>query len=583
MTSFRDVGMLASASARSASARASALAVVASFVAIANANECDVVERAEFHAERAKRFAIATMHFAPTYGDYIRHRWRSARAGNGEDVTRASRQILWRDVATRFSALAKAQGGIYVKAGQHVAAQPVAPAPLRDGLKGLMDDAGARPFDEDERTFREDFGVSIDDAFAEFDRTPVASASLAQVYRATTLAGERVAVKIQQRPVARFLKGDLATIELYYSLLSALIPGLRFQWLADETRRHMAEELDFTAEAANAAKASRLLANDFTEAELKIPRVHRHLSSKRVLTMEWCDGVRIDDVESLRRNRVDTADVAARVQKMFGKMTFVYGFVHVDPHPGNILVDSSGRIILLDHGVYRTLDDDLRVKWANVWLSLIRSDDAALRDATASLGINPDMSQFFKLILALMPTQVIEDPLVKPGQEPQSTHTSSMDSLSPAGKRMVLRQILGVKLEDQSQLFENLPRDLLLVLKANNLLRFINEQLGSPVNRFKYIAAAAHEGLAKTTSTSPNPDNVRTIKRGVFSRMREQLGDSVAITVLPLQLMLLKGQLAWAFWKVGKKQAASVASAASAFHAPAVPATPAAQAKPPVV
>jgi len=164
------------------------------------------------------------------------------------------------------------------------------------------------------------------------------------------------------------------------------------------------------------------------------------------------------------------------------------------------------------------------------------------------------MSQFFKLILALVPTKIIEDPLVKPGE---TTHTSRMDTLTPAGKRMVFRQIMGVRLEDQSQLFENLPRDLLLVLKANNLLRYINEQLGSPVNRYKYIASSATEGLRSTSSGATDTTDVSTINRGAFARVRERLGDAVAISFLPLQLLLLKGQLAWAFWKMGKKQAAS--------------------------
>lgn len=506
----------------------------------------------------ARRFAVATRHFAPMYFDYRAHRARVRALGADptEDEVRASRQIMWARVAERLRDLARAQGGIYVKAGQHIAAQPVAPLPFQKILRVLMDDASERPFAEDALTFREEIGADVDEAFASFDKIPVASASLAQVYRARTFAGEEVAVKIQQRPVAKFLQSDLSTIEGYYSLLAWLIPGLRFQWLANETRRHMAEELDFTSEAANSLKAARMLARDFGDDELHIPRVHRRLSGKRVLTMEWCEGNRIDDVAALEKNGVDVEAVAARIQKIFAKMLFVNGFVHVDPHPGNVLVDKNGRIVLLDHGVYRTLDDDLRRKWCNVWLALIRSDDSALRDATASLGVNPDMSQFFKLILALVPTKVIEDPLVKPS-ESETTHKSTMDTLTPAGKRMIFRQIMGVRLEDQSQLFENLPRDLLLVLKANNLLRYINEQLGSPVNRYKYIASSATEGLLSTSSGATDTTGVSTINRGAFARVRERLGDAWAISLLPLQLLLLKGQLAWAFWKMGKKQAAS--------------------------
>ena len=110
--------------------------------------------------------------------------------------------------------------------------------------------------------------------------------------------------------------------------------------------------------------------------------------------------------------------------------------------------------------------------------------------------------------------------------------------------------------------FETLPRDLLLVLKANNLLRYVNEQLGSPVNRYKIIWKSASEGLAKSSPPSPH-DDVSTIKRGAFARARAKLGDAVAISLLPLQLMLLKSQLAIAFWKVSKTHAATAAMTAA--------------------
>ena len=220
-------------------------------------------------AVAAYRFGVATTHFVPMYAvDYRAHRARVREmggAGADEDARRASRHVMWRRVAERFRDCARALGGIYVKAGQHVCAQPIAPRPFQIVLRELMDDGGRRPFEEDARTFREEVGSSVDECFAKVDKEPIASASLAQVYRAKTLAGEEVAVKIQQRPVARFLESDLWTIEGYYSLMEYLVPGLRFKWLASETRRHMGEELDFTSEAENALRATKMLASDFDE------------------------------------------------------------------------------------------------------------------------------------------------------------------------------------------------------------------------------------------------------------------------------------------------------------------------------
>lgn len=161
---------------------------------------------------------------------------------------------------------------------------------------------------------QEDLGRPFSAAFSSFDPTPVASASIAQVYRAALPDGRPVAVKIQQRPVARFLQVDLLTIEAYYDLLSFLISGLKLRWLADETRRHMEEELDFVREAGNAARARAMLAGEFPTGLLHIPEVMPELSSRRVLTMEWVDGVRVDDAEGVRAMGVQPRKVASLVQ-----------------------------------------------------------------------------------------------------------------------------------------------------------------------------------------------------------------------------------------------------------------------------
>ena len=131
------------------------------------------------------RFTEASRAFLPMYFvDYLGHVRRCVGKRDDEEHMWKSRQIMWSGVATRLRELCKKNGGIYVKAGQHICVQPVSPQPFQTILRTLMDSAGVRPFEEDRATFLEDLGVDIEDAFAHIDPTPVASASLAQGYTA---------------------------------------------------------------------------------------------------------------------------------------------------------------------------------------------------------------------------------------------------------------------------------------------------------------------------------------------------------------------------------------------------------------
>ena len=258
---------------------------------------------------------------------------------------------------------------------------------------------------------------------------------------------------------------------------------------------------------------------------------------------------------------MDRRELATLVNRIFGRMTFVHGFVHCDPHPGNLLVDSNGRVVLLDHGVYRSLDDDTRRTWCKLWRGLIANDDAEMRAAVADLGVDPELTTFFRIVLALVPARVVEDvhgtstsAVISPGGGGGTTggtgsvdggrdvqvaarsgnpnpnnpkpslagFSGGVDKLSSFGKREVMRDVLGVKVERQTELFETLPRDLLMILKANNLLRYVNEQLDSPVNRFRSIAAAAEEGIAAPSDRGggdPGTQSARP-KRGRSTNLR---------------------------------------------------------------
>jgi hypothetical protein len=149
--------------------------------------------------------------------------------------------------------------------------------------------------------------------------------------------------------------------------------------------------------------------------------------------------------------------------------------------------------------------------------------------------------------------------------EPTTTREkeTNNDSLSMSDKREIFRTVLKVKLEDQSKLFESLPRDLLMVLKANNLLRYVNEQLGSPVNRYRIIARSAKNGLEKRERMKNDAERELEIssarKKGFGYRTKEWARtvkdrgyDNVMVMLLPAQLFFTRGKLAWAFWRSSK-------------------------------
>ena len=341
--------------------------------------------------------------------------------------------------------------------------------------------------------------------------------------------------------------------------------------------------------------------------EVTVPKIHDNLSTKRVLTMQFADGTRVDNVEKMRENKVDTYKVAKTIQKAFATLTFEHGFAHGDPHPGNLLVDDNGKVTILDHGVVRRLDEKTRETWCQVWLALIRNDENEMRNAVEKLGINPEMHKFFGIILALAPARVIEDRFKKEKKEADGTLSSTSssadvvvakntstredyktnaDSLSTSDKREIFKTVLKVKLEDQSQLFESLPRDLLMVLKANNLLRYVNEQLGSPVNRYRVIARSAKNGLEKREQMKNDAEQALEIdsarKKGLGYRTKEWARtitdrgyDNVMVMLLPAQLFFTRGKLAWAFWRSSKaaKSSALVSNKSTVVSTTGSPAT----------
>lgn len=262
-------------------------------------------------------------------------------AASGELSASAKRlhelQALHYRTARRLLLLAAAQGGAYVKAAQHIASIGHGfPAVYKDILSLMQDRAPALALPAVRATVRAEFsGRELETLFREFDPAPVAAASLAQVHRAVTHDGQEVAVKVQYPYLRGVTEADVATMALAVRLVHRRFPKFEGEWMVREFAQNLRRELDFVSEAASSERIAALFGD---RDDIYIPAVRWDLTTPRVLVTEFIHGCRIADADALRAWGLQPQQVMDSFVRAFAEMIFSFGFVHCDPHPGNVLV-----------------------------------------------------------------------------------------------------------------------------------------------------------------------------------------------------------------------------------------------------
>ena len=255
-------------------------------------------------------------------------------------------------------------GPTFIKLGQLLSTRAdLLPGPYLDALTRLQDQIAPFPFEEVERIVSGELGVRISKAFADFDPTPLAAASLSQVHRACLRDGREVVVKVQRPDIRDLIVGDLEALnEIAHFLDQHTELGRRYEFenMLVSLRKSLLRELDFTVEANNLHTIGQNLA-EFEN--IVVPEPIDDFTTSRVLTMEYIAGKKITALNPLRVLEIDGGHLADELFRAYLKQFLIDGLFHADPHPGNVFLTDDDRIALLDLGMVgrmtRTFQDNL--------------------------------------------------------------------------------------------------------------------------------------------------------------------------------------------------------------------------------
>jgi len=278
-------------------------------------------------------------------------------------------------------------GPTFIKLGQMLSTRPdILPPDYLKAMARLQDNVPGVPYDAVERVIGAETCRLPGDVFAEFDREPIAAASLSQVHRARLASGEEVTVKVQRPGIAEVIEGDLAILASAARFIERRQPDLAVYdpvGLVAEFGRGLRLELDFVREGQNADICRRHFADD---ASVVIPKIYWNYTTPRLLVQDLLVGMKPTDTAALERAGVDRHRLGRFGSSVYMRMIFEHGFFQPDPHPGNLIVMSDGRLGVIDYGMFSRIDDDTRDLLVDMLLAAYRQDSNRLARFVLKVG-----------------------------------------------------------------------------------------------------------------------------------------------------------------------------------------------------
>ncbi|WP_440770712.1 ABC1 kinase family protein [Natronorubrum sp. DTA28] len=376
-------------------------------------------------------------------------------------------------------------GPTFIKLGQLLSTRPdVLPPAYIEVLSALQDDVPPAEWDEAKVVLEDELGGPLEDHFTEFETDAISGASLGQVYRARVGrdavadddaavggserasdvdtagdAGREVAVKIRRPNIEELVNADLRVIKWSLPILLTFVDESRsfsLENLADEFSKTIREEMDYEREA---EMLQEIRGNFAGDDRFVIPDVIESHSGPRVLTMEYVEGTKINDVEELERKGIDRTRVAENLERAYLQMIIEDGVFHADPHPGNLAVTDDGQIVFYDFGMSGRVDSFIQEKIVDFYVAVANQDIDGILDALIEIGtLSPDADR---------------------GVMAEVMEIAIQDARGEDVEQYRINQIVG-QIEDSIYVFPfRLPKNLALVLRVATVVEGVCVTLDS--------------------------------------------------------------------------------------------------------
>jgi aarF domain-containing kinase len=378
--------------------------------------------------------------------------------------------------------------GCYIKLGQVIShMESILPEAFSRELEPLCQECPAISIEHINETLTREFGKDPSLIFSSIEPIPLGSASLAQVHKGYLLDGTPVAIKVQHEHIPNYLKGDIFTVRLGCYIAEKLFPDFKYKWLGEEFATNLPKELEFTHEGRNADKLRDLFKDDL---RLVVPKVFWEYTTDKVLVMSFEEGRPITDSKYLKENNINFRDVSTYLCDIFNCQIFKHGFVHADPHQGNLFVrkekvkgQDMTRLVLLDHGLYLELDDSFRYQTAILWRGILTQNKELIIDASKKLGVKN-----YELFCTLLTSNVFHDVM---DEDKKFTAEDRLSYKKTDEEKIHMRKYAKEFHRDLTHILGGVRKEMLQLIKVNEFLRNIDTRIDGTLNyaeiMMKYI------------------------------------------------------------------------------------------------